>query len=118
VGNSQDIAPSSSVDIRSHPSRPLAASSPRVGRLTEREHQVARLIAQGLKDIVIARRLGISTSTVAVYVGHIKQRLRLATRAEIAAWVTARLDPDHPAGRQRRADQARTADPHCDSRAS
>jgi DNA-binding NarL/FixJ family response regulator len=93
-------------------------SNHRVRRLTEREHQVAHLIAQGLKDAAIARRLGISASTVAVYVSHIRQRLRLATRAEITAWVTARLDPDDPTGGLRRADLARTADPHRDIRGS
>jgi DNA-binding NarL/FixJ family response regulator len=104
VGNKQDATPS--------------PSTHRVGRLTEREHQVAQLIAQGLKDAAVARRLGISASTVAVYIGHIKQRLRLATRAEIATWVTARPHPNDPAGRLRQADQARTADPHRDIRAS
>jgi DNA-binding CsgD family transcriptional regulator len=92
VRNSQDAAPSPCADARSRSSGALAASDPRVKRLTAREHQVARLIAQGLKDALIARRLGISASTVSAYVGHIKHRLRLATRAEIAAWVTARED--------------------------
>ena len=118
MGSSQDSAPSPFVDVRSHPSRALAGSDPRVRRLTEREHQVARLIAQGLKDAVIARRLGLSASTVAVYVGHIRQRLRLATRAEIAAWVTARLDPNDPTCRLRRLDPTRSSEPHPDARAS
>jgi DNA-binding CsgD family transcriptional regulator len=86
--------------------------------LSEREHQVARLIAQGLKDAVLARRLGIAGSTVAAYVGHIRQRLKLISRAGIAAWVTARLDPDDPTGRLRRADPMRTDQAHPDVRAS
>ena len=70
------------------PARPgLHGSIPAVRRLTERERQVALLIAQGLKDAAIARRLGLSPSTVGNYVGHIKQRLALTSRAEIAAWV-------------------------------
>ena len=95
-----------------------AASDPRVRRLSGRERQVALLIAQGLKDAVIARHLGLSASTVGAYTRHIKQRLDLATRAEIAAWVTARLDPDDPTGRLRRADPTRTAETHPDTRAS
>jgi DNA-binding NarL/FixJ family response regulator len=83
--------------------------NPAVRRLSEREQQVARLIEQGLKDTVIARRLGIAGSTVAAYIRHIQHRLRLASRAEIAAWVTARLDPDNPTGCLRRLDPARAA---------
>jgi DNA-binding CsgD family transcriptional regulator len=92
--------------------------SPAVHRLSDREHQVARLIAQNLKDAAIARRLGIAASTVGIYVGHIKQRLKLDSRAEIAAWVTARLDPNDPTGRLRRADPARMSGLHPDVRAS
>ena len=74
------------------------AFDPAIRRLTEREHQVALLVADGLKDAVIARRLGISASTVGAYIRHIRQRLELASRAEIAAWVQARRDPDDPTG--------------------
>jgi DNA-binding CsgD family transcriptional regulator len=90
----------------------LATPGLRASRLTERERQVALLIAEGLKDAVIARRLGISASTVGAYVRHIKERLDLATRAEIAAWVTARLDPNNPVGRLRRLDPSRTTRSH------
>src|SRR5436190_1206828 len=78
------------------PDRPHARPSAK--RLTVRERQVALLIAEGLKDASIARRLGLSASTVGTYVRHIQQRLRLDSRAEIAAWVTARLTPDDPTG--------------------
>jgi DNA-binding NarL/FixJ family response regulator len=98
------------------PGQPRVAlgADPTVRRLSEREQQVAHLIAQGFKDTVIARRLGLSASTVSVYVGHIKQRLKLTTRARIAAWVTARLDPADPAGRLQRRDPTRTAGSHPD----
>jgi len=95
-----------------------AASDPRVRRLSGRERQVALLVAQGLKDAAIARRLGLSPSTVGTYVRHIKQRLQLDSRAEIAMWVTARLDPDTPTGHLRRADPTRTDEAHPDTRAS
>jgi DNA-binding NarL/FixJ family response regulator len=91
------------------PTRPgHLGSNPVVRRLTEREHQVARLVAQGVKDASIARHLGLSASTVGCYVRHIQQRLKLSTRAAIAAWVTARLDPDNPTGRLRRLDPSRS----------
>jgi DNA-binding CsgD family transcriptional regulator len=63
-------------------------------RLTDRERAVANLVGEGLPDRVIARRLGLSPKTVRNYVQHIRQRLALGSRDEIAAWVTAQLDPD------------------------
>jgi hypothetical protein len=39
---------------------------------------------------------------------HIRHRLKLTSRAESAARVTARLDPDDPIARLRRADLTRT----------
>jgi DNA-binding NarL/FixJ family response regulator len=78
------------------PSRtPLADDSAR-RRLTPRELAIAILVANGLKDIVIARRLGLSHSTVRTYVRNIRFRLGLNNRAEIIAWVAARYTPDHP----------------------
>src|SRR3954471_24172023 len=100
-----------------HP-HPRPGSRPSVRRLSARERQVARLVAQGLKDLAIAHHLGISASSVAGYVQHIRQRLELTTRAEIAAWVAPRLDPTAPAGRLRRLDPARTSGSHPDVRES
>src|SRR5215203_533930 len=65
-------------------------------RLTPREHEVALLVAAGLPNAEIARQLGLSPSTVGTYIQHIKQRLELATRAEIAAWVHDGRSPDDP----------------------
>jgi DNA-binding NarL/FixJ family response regulator len=68
--------------------------------LSEREHQVAELVAQGLKDVVIARHLGLSPSTVGCYVQRIRDRLKLTARADIATWMTRRLGPDACAPRE------------------
>jgi DNA-binding NarL/FixJ family response regulator len=86
------------------PIRPRIALTfnPTVRRLSDREREIAVLVADGLKDAVIARRRGLALGTVRTYIGHIRQRLGLASRAEIAAWVQARRDPDDPAGRLRR----------------
>jgi non-specific serine/threonine protein kinase len=76
-------------------------------RLTDRERAVALLVGEGLSDRAIARRLGLSPKTVANYLRHICQRLDLGSRAEIAAWVTARRMPgahDAPLRRGRDAD--------------
>ncbi len=53
--------------------------------LTEREHEVLRLIAEGLSNRQIAARLHISPSTAGVHVSHILTKLGAATRTEAAA---------------------------------
>jgi DNA-binding CsgD family transcriptional regulator len=55
--------------------------------LTAREMEVATLIAHGLRNPIIARKLHISRTTVASHVTRILQKLGFATRAQIAAWV-------------------------------
>jgi DNA-binding NarL/FixJ family response regulator len=57
-------------------------------RLTQRESEVAALIAQGLKNYSIARRLSLSPATVATYVQRIQSRLGVSGREHIATWVT------------------------------
>jgi DNA-binding NarL/FixJ family response regulator len=60
------------------------------GRLSPRELEVAELVAQGLSNPAIARRLYLSRPTVASHVAHILTKLDFATRAQIAAWVAGR----------------------------
>jgi DNA-binding NarL/FixJ family response regulator len=86
------------------PRRPRVplAGNPAASSLTNREREVARLVADGLKDILIAKRLGLSPATVRTYIQRIQWRLKLDSRAEIAAWVTGCLDPDDPEARFRR----------------
>ena len=64
------------------------------GGLSPRELEVAALVAAGLSNREIAARLTITPSTAGVHVGHILDKLGLHTRAQIAAWVTARRPPD------------------------
>src|SRR6476469_3886062 len=82
--------------------RVLLGPDPSRRRLSPREREVALLMADGLKDELIARRLGISAATVGNYVMRIRRRLKLDSREELAAWVRARIDPDDPSGRLRR----------------
>ncbi|MCX5417819.1 response regulator transcription factor [Streptomyces sp. NBC_00059] len=53
--------------------------------LTEREHEVLRLITEGLSNRQVAARLHISPSTAGVHVSHILTKLGAATRTEAAA---------------------------------
>lgn len=55
--------------------------------LTDRQQQVAELVADGLTDRQIASRLGIARRTAESHVRHILARLGAANRAQVAAWV-------------------------------
>jgi DNA-binding NarL/FixJ family response regulator len=57
-----------------------------LGLLSPREREVAALIAAGLTSREIAERLVISERTADSHADHIRQKLELRSRAEIAAW--------------------------------
>jgi DNA-binding CsgD family transcriptional regulator len=57
--------------------------------LTQREREVAHLIASGLTNRQIGARLFIAERTVDTHVGRILAKLGCATRAQVAALVTA-----------------------------
>jgi pimeloyl-ACP methyl ester carboxylesterase/DNA-binding CsgD family transcriptional regulator len=56
--------------------------------LTARELQVAELVAEGLTNQAIARRLSIAPRTAEAHVENIRRKLGVRSRAQIAAWVT------------------------------
>jgi DNA-binding CsgD family transcriptional regulator len=56
--------------------------------LTEREREIAALIAQGRSNRAIAEALVLSERTVATHVGNILAKLNVASRAQIAAWAS------------------------------
>ncbi len=63
-------------------------------RLTDRELQVAGLVAEGLTNQSIARRLAVAPRTAEAHVENIRRKLQVHSRAQIAAWVTEhRLRP-------------------------
>ena len=67
--------------------RPRTEVPPAAG-LSEREHEVLRLLAEGLSNMEIAERLVISEHTVKRHVSNILSKLHLAdrTRAAVYAW--------------------------------
>jgi DNA-binding CsgD family transcriptional regulator len=71
-------------------------------RLTEREREVAVLIAAGLSNRAIGERLFISAATVARHIANIFAKLGLTSRAQVAAWVA---DSRQDAGKQDTAEQ-------------
>jgi predicted ATPase/DNA-binding CsgD family transcriptional regulator len=58
--------------------------------LTPTELQVVRLVAEGLRNDAIARRLFIAPGTVKVHLSHIFAKLGISTRAELAAQAASR----------------------------
>jgi two-component system, NarL family, response regulator NreC len=54
--------------------------------LSEREHEVLRLLALGHTNQEIANTLYLSVRTVETHRAHITQKLRLSTRAELVQW--------------------------------
>jgi len=64
--------------------RRAAAVEPRRG-LTEREHEVLGLLAEGLRQDQIAERLVISKKTVGTHIEHILGKLGVRSRAEAVA---------------------------------
>src|SRR5215471_20669407 len=57
-------------------------------QLTDRELEVAALVAEGLTNQAIARRLSVAPRTAEAHVENIRRKLQVRSRAQIAAWVT------------------------------
>jgi non-specific serine/threonine protein kinase len=60
--------------------------------LTAHEREIASLMADGLSNHDIAKRLVITEGTVEVHVKHILSKLRFRSRTQVAGWV-ARQGP-------------------------
>jgi DNA-binding CsgD family transcriptional regulator len=87
---------SESTEPRTVPARAAGAASlaSTATLLTSREREVALLIARGFTSRQIADHLVISERTADTHAGHIREKLGLHSRAEIAAWVAREgLDP-------------------------
>jgi DNA-binding CsgD family transcriptional regulator len=72
-----------------------AATQPESGErpLTRRERQIATLIARGLQNREIAAELSLSVRTVDAHTEHIRHKLGVRSRAEIASWAVATSRP-------------------------
>lgn len=65
-----------------------AAALAMLSRLSERELEVARCVAQGKRSEEIGRQLHIATRTVNTHLEHIYDRLEIKSRAALAALIT------------------------------
>lgn len=54
--------------------------------LTGREHEILECLAAGMKNKIIARKLGISDTTVKVHIKNLLRKLNLTSRLEAAVW--------------------------------
>lgn len=54
--------------------------------LTERENEILECLAEGMNNKNIARKLGISDTTVKVHIKNILRKLNLTSRLEAAVW--------------------------------
>src|SRR5689334_13539136 len=62
-------------------------------QLSRRELEIARLVAEGLTNKEIAARLFISERTVDGHLEHVREKLEVNTRAQVAAWVVRQDSP-------------------------
>ncbi len=77
---------------------PQAEPPQAFGELTAREHEVFRLIANGLSNTEIGQQLFISDTTVKTHVTHILQKLDLRDRVQavVLAYQTGLFETDAP----------------------
>lgn len=73
----------------------LAKEAPLAVDLTHRERAIAALIGEGMTSAQIAARLKIAERTVDSHAEHIRNKLGLHSRAQIAAWAVRELLVTH-----------------------
>jgi DNA-binding NarL/FixJ family response regulator len=71
-----------------------ARRRPAAARLSERELEVLRLVAAGLANKLIARRLGITERTVKAHLTNVYARIGVTDRTQAALWAREHLPPD------------------------
>jgi predicted ATPase/DNA-binding NarL/FixJ family response regulator len=69
------------------------------GGLSEREQEVARLVARGLSNKAIAAQLHLSVRTVESHVRHVLAKAGLDNRTQLATWARERLSVVDPQSR-------------------
>jgi predicted ATPase/DNA-binding CsgD family transcriptional regulator len=89
--------PASEIPALTVVGRYRVASAP-PSSLTQREYQIAELVAGGLSNKAIAAELSISHTTAARHVANIMAKLGFNSRSQIAAWVADRAQGPGRAG--------------------
>lgn len=60
--------------------------------LTDREHQIMRLVSEGLSNKEIARRLNLTDGTIKVHLHHVFQKLEVSNRTVLAILAISQID--------------------------
>jgi predicted ATPase/DNA-binding CsgD family transcriptional regulator len=71
--------------------RPPVTGTPDQPRLTARESEIARLVAEGLTNREIAERLVVAQRTAEGHVARVLAKLGLSSRTQLSAWVAEHL---------------------------
>ena len=66
----------------------------RLARLTDQEHQVLELLAEGLTNRQIGERLHLAEKTVKNYVTSLLSKMGMARRTEAAVYAARHLDQE------------------------
>jgi non-specific serine/threonine protein kinase len=88
-GLSLEAALREALDQADYPRNPGSTAS--WSPLTDREREVAQLVANGLSNRSIAETLILGTRTVESHISRILSKLRLSSRAQLAVWADQRM---------------------------
>ncbi|MGF6598837.1 two-component system nitrate/nitrite response regulator NarL [Paraburkholderia sp. GAS448] len=80
----EDFVPIELVRLLASPSSPSEKCSKAPNGLTPREYEIAELVAEGLEDKVVAKRLGLQPGTVRQNVSRILQKFSVDNRTQLA----------------------------------
>jgi predicted ATPase/DNA-binding CsgD family transcriptional regulator len=84
----RDIGVESAVQLAGLPGHQSDSKREGVDGLTPRQRQIVAFVAHGLTNQEISRKLRISVRTVDAHLDHIRARLEVKSRAQIAAWMS------------------------------
>jgi DNA-binding CsgD family transcriptional regulator len=62
--------------------------------LTKRENEILRLVADGLPNAEIARRLWVTEQTVKFHLSNIYRKLGVSNRTQASQWIHRYREPD------------------------
>jgi predicted ATPase/DNA-binding NarL/FixJ family response regulator len=89
-GRRLSLAEAIDLALAGPPPRAQPSAEPDVGGLSRRELEVALLVATGLTNRAIAKRLGIAERTIETHVANAMNKLGFNNRSELTAWVVQR----------------------------
>jgi DNA-binding CsgD family transcriptional regulator len=69
----------------------LPAGPSQIPQLSPREREILTLVAEGMANKQIARRLGIAEHTVKIHLGNAFRRIGVSDRTSAALWVREQL---------------------------